>query len=456
MISALLQVLSYVLVISVLVTVHEFGHFWVARRLGFKVLRFSIGFGRPVVTRIGHDGTEFVLSAIPLGGYVRLADERDGPIAEADLPRTFTRRPVSHRIAVLLAGVAANFLFAWLAYTALYLHGVPGIRAVITSVRADSLAAAAGLRAGDEIISVQGRAVLGIDDTLMDTVEAVLDDGALRYEVRRGTETVTTQVVIPQAQRRALTEPGALEAGLGVEFVQPSLPPVIGAMAEDSSARAAGLIAGDRILAVDGQSVADFAALRHLIRPRAGEPVTLRIRRGETERDVPVTVAAEVESPTTGRRVGRLGILPQGPGTWPQGVETVERYGPIGAAAAGAKLFYKTVAATGTVVRHMVSGTASSRNISGPVGIAKVAAMSLLAGWPAFLSLLAGISIGLGILNLLPLPLLDGGQVMVQLYEGLTGGPLTDRTQGMLQRVGFAILILLTVLAVYNDLSRPG
>ena len=174
MISALLQVLSYVLVISVLVTVHEFGHFWVARRLGFKVLRFSIGFGRPVVTRIGHDGTEFVLSAIPLGGYVRLADERDGPIAEADLPRTFTRRPVSHRIAVLLAGVAANFLFAWLAYTALYLHGVPGIRAVITSVRADSLAAAAGLRAGDEIISVQGRAVLGIDDTLWRDDHAVV------------------------------------------------------------------------------------------------------------------------------------------------------------------------------------------------------------------------------------------------------------------------------------------
>jgi regulator of sigma E protease len=385
-----------------------------------------------------------------------LADERDGPVDEADLPRTFTRRPVPHRIAVLLAGVAANFLFAWLAYTALYLHGVPGIRAVVTSVKADSLAGAAGLKSGDEIVRVQGHAVRGIDDTLMETVEAVLDDGALRYDVLREGQTVSAQVVIPASQRRGLTEPGALEAGLGIEFVQPMLPAVIGAMAEDSSARAAGLLSGDRILSVDGQPVADFAALRSFIRPRAGEPVTLRIRRGDTEREVPVTIGADADPATPGRAVGRLGVLPKGPGTWPVGVETIERYGPIGAAAAGAKLFYKTVAATGTVVRHMVSGTASPRNISGPVGIAKVAAVSLMAGWPAFLSLLAGISIGLGILNLLPLPLLDGGQVVVQLYEGLTGGPLTDRTQGMLQRVGFAILILLTVLAVYNDLSRPG
>ncbi len=456
MISGLLQILAYVLVISVLVTVHEFGHFWVARRLGFKVLRFSIGFGRPIVKRLGRDGTEYVLSAIPLGGYVRLADERDGPVAEEDLPRTFTRRPVPHRIAVLLAGAGANFLFAWIAYSALYLHGVPGVRALVTQVHAGSLADRSGLRPGDEISKVGGQAVRGIDDAIMESMSSVLDDGVIRYEVRRDGQAVAVILPVPAEQRRALTEPGEIEVRLGLQFVQPTHPALIGAMTPDSSARAAGLMVGDTVLAVDGQPVTDFAALRERIQPRAGQPITLRIQRADAERDVPVTVMAATDPAAPGQFVGRLGILPGGAGVWPAGVLTIERYGPVEAAAAGARLFWKTIAITGTMVRHMVAGDASSRNISGPVGIAKVAAVSLMAGWASFLSLLAGISIGLGILNLLPLPLLDGGQIVYQLFEGITGGPLPDRTQGILQRVGFAILILLTVLAVYNDLSRPG
>ena len=456
MFSGLLEILAYVLVISVLVTVHEFGHFWVARRLGFKVLRFSIGFGRPLVTRIGRDGVEYVLSAIPLGGYVRLADERDGPVADEDLPRAFTRRPLPHRIAVLVAGAGANFLFAWLAYTALYMHGVPGIRAIVTQVHAGTLAEQAGLRAGDEITAVGGHAVRGVDEAVMETISEMLDSGVIHYEVRRNGGVASNVITVPPEQRRGLTEPGELEMRLGLIFVQPIYPAMIGAMAPNSSARAAGLTVGDVVLSVDGAPVADFAGLRAHILPRAGQPVTLRVRHDGIERDVPVTVTAEADAGAPGHFLGRLGILPGGQGAWPAGVETIERYGPLGAAAAGAHLFWKTITVTGSLVRHMVSGEASSRNISGPVGIAKVAAASLLAGWPAFLSLLAGISIGLGILNLLPLPLLDGGQVVYQLFEALTGGPLTDRTQGMLQRVGFAILILMTVLAVYNDLSRPG
>jgi len=456
LLSGLLALLSYVLVISVLVTVHEFGHFWVARRLGFKVLRFSIGFGRPLAMRVGRDGVEYVLSAIPLGGYVRLADERDAPVAEADRHRAFTRRPIPHRIAVLVAGAGANFVFAWLAYTALYIHGVPGIRALVAEVHADSWAARAGLRPGDEIVAVQGHPVRGVDDTVIDSVASVLDDGILRYDVRRGTDTAHLSIAIPAEQRRALTEPGEIEMRLGFAFVQPRHPAVVGALMENSSARAAGLQSGDEILEVDGQRITDFAALRAAIAPRASMPVTVRIRRQGIEREVPITVASEPDPGAPGRSVGRLGILPGGEGSWPPGVETVERYGPLEASVAGARLFWKTVTVTGTVVRHMVVGEASTRNISGPVGIAKVAAISVLAGWPAFLSLLAGISVGLGILNLLPLPLLDGGQVVYQIFEAMTGGPLSDRTQGILQRVGFAILILLTVLAVYNDLSRPG
>ncbi|MEI6458545.1 MAG: RIP metalloprotease RseP [Pseudomonadota bacterium] len=456
MANGLLEILAYVLVISVLVTVHEFGHFWVARRLGFKVLRFSIGFGRPLASRVGRDGVEYVLSAIPLGGYVRLADERDGPVAPEDLPRTFTRRPIPHRIAVLLAGAGANFLFAWLAYSALYLHGVPGIRAIVADIHAGSLADAAGLRSGDEIVAVRGHAVRGVDDAVMETISSVLDNGAIRYDVRRGSDPAVVLVPIPSAQRRGLTEPGELEMRLGFAFVQPIHPAVIGALSETSSAKAAGLQVGDEVLSVDGRAVANFSGLRAQIIARAGQPVTLRIRRAGAERELPVSVAGEPDPSAPGRLIGRLGILPGGQGVWPAGVETVERYGPVEALLAGGRLFWKTVTITGNFVRHMVTGKASSRNVTGPFGIAKVAALSLLAGWPAFLSLLAGISIGLGILNLLPLPLLDGGQVVYQLFEAVTGGSLSDRTQGILQRAGFAILILLTVLAVYNDLSRPG
>lgn len=456
MIGALLAVLSYVLVISLLVTVHEFGHFWVARRLGFKVLRFSIGFGRTLWSRVGRDGVEYVLSALPLGGYVRLADERDGPVEDKDLPRAFTRRPVPHRIAVLVAGAGANFLFAWLAYTALYVHGVPGIRALVANVQVGSLADRAGLHPRDEIVAVSGRGVHGADEVVVESMAAVLDGDTVDYTVRRGAATAIVRLRVPAQQRRSLTEPGDLEMRLGFGFVQPRFPAVVGAMTDASSARAAGLRVGDEILRFDGVSVPDFAALRAAVSPRGGRPATLTIRRQGRDQDLPVTVAAEPDPAAAGHVIGRLGILPGGDGVWPPGVQTVERYGPLDAAFAGARAFWKTVSLTGTVVHHMVVGDASPRNISGPVGIARVAAVSLLAGWPAFLSLLAGISVGLGILNLLPLPLLDGGQVVIQLVEVFTGSPLSERSQGILQRVGFAILILLTVLAVYNDLSRPG
>jgi regulator of sigma E protease len=456
LLGALLALLSYVLVISLLVTVHEFGHFWVARRLGFKVLRFSIGFGRPIWLRLGRDGVEYVISAIPLGGYVRLADERDAPVAEADLPRAFTRRPVAQRIAVLVAGAGANFVFAWLAYTALCLHGIPGIRALVTEVHVGSFADAAGLRPGDEVIAVHGQPVHGADEVIVESMASLLDDGAITYGVQRKGARAVAQLRVPADQRRALTEPGDLEMRLGFTFVQPRYPAVVGGLMESSSARAAGVLVGDEILRVDGTPVADFTALRALVTPKAGQPATLSLRRQGHELDLPVTVTAEADPAAPGRLIGRLGILPGGQGVWPEGVQTVARYGLIDAGVAGARMLWKGMTLTGTVVRHMVMGEASPRNISGPVGIAKVAAVSLLAGWPAFLSLLAGISVGLGILNLLPLPLLDGGQVVIQIVEALTGSPLSDRSQGILQRVGFAILILLTVLAVYNDLSRPG
>jgi regulator of sigma E protease len=454
--SGLLALLSYVLVIGVLVTVHEFGHFWVARRLGFKVLRFSIGFGRPLARHVGRDGVEYVLAAIPLGGYVRLADERDAPVAEADLPRAFTRRPIPHRIAVLVAGAGANFLFAWCVYTAFYLHGVPNIRAIVAEVYDGSLAQRAGLRPGDEIVAVQGQAIHGDEDAVIATVGALLDDGTVRYDLRRAGRAAVAVLPVPVDQRRQLTEPGQLSTRLGFAFVQPRFPAVVGAMMDHGSARIAGMQTGDEILSIDGRAVADFAALRAAVTPRAGEPITVRIRRQGAERDLPVTVVGEADPAAPGHRVGRLGILPRGEGVWPAGVQTVERYGLFEASQAGARQVWKTVTLTGTVIRHLLVGEVSRRNISGPIGIAKVAATSVLAGWGAFLSLLASISVGLGILNLLPIPLLDGGQVVYQLYEAMTGVPLSDRTQGILQRVGFAILILLTVLAVYNDLSRPG
>jgi regulator of sigma E protease len=451
----LIQLASFLVAIGVLIAAHEYGHFWVARRLGFKVLKFSIGFGRAVARRVGRDGVEYVIGAIPLGGYVKLADEREAPVAAADAPRAFNRRPVWQRILVLLAGAGANFLFAILAFWILYMNGVPGLKPVVGEVKVGSIAAAAGLKPGDEIVAVGERGVATREAAVLAMLSDVVDDGHVELTLRRGGGRALAALVVPDERRRALTEPGAWTDGIGFGFTRPHLPVVVGKVLPGGAAAAAGLRPGDEILAVDGRRVTEFMDFRAAVSARPGETVALAVRRGGEDLKVAVAIRGERDPNEPGHAlVGRIGIAPGGEAVFPPELRVLERYGPIGAIRPALAETWSKSALTVKFLWRMLTGDVSLKNVSGPISIAAYAGISALEGVTAFLGFLALISISLGVLNLMPIPILDGGQVVYQLIEAVKGAPLSARTQALGQQVGIVLLILLMSLAFYNDLAR--
>jgi regulator of sigma E protease len=448
----LVMLVAFLVAIGILIAVHEFGHFWVARRLGFKVLRFSIGFGKPILLRRGRDGVEYALGAIPLGGYVKLADEREGPVAPADLARAFNRRPVWQRILVLVAGAGANFLFALLAYWILFMHGVPGVRPLVGTVRPDSVASHAGLLAGDELVAVGGRPVATREAAVLELLSQVVDDGRIVLAVRRGTSERELALIVPEERRRALTEPGAWSQGLGFAFSEPHLAPVLGAVVPDGAAAAAGLEPGDEVLSVDGRPVTEYLDFRSIVRGHPGATLLLEVRRGASHLSVPV-VARATRDPNDGTLIGQIGVESAGRAAFPPEMLTLARFGPLAAAGSAAAATWSKSALTATFLWSMVTGHVSLKNVSGPISIAAYAGVSALEGPAAFLDFLAIISISLGVLNLLPIPILDGGQIAYQLAEGVSGRPLPERVQVLGQQLGIVLLILLMSLAFYNDVA---
>lgn len=452
--SVLIPLLAFVVAIGVLVTVHEFGHFWVARRLGFKVLRFSIGFGRPLWKRLGKapDHVEYVIAAVPLGGYVKMLDEREGPVQPGDAARTFQNRPPLARIAVLLAGPGFNFAFALVAFWALFIHGVPGLKPVIGEVTAGSLAATAGLARDDMVLAVAGQAVPTREAAVLGMLDALVATGEVPLTVRgaEGRERAFT-LAVPEAQRRELTEPGALMRGLGFAFWTPRLPVVVGQLVAGGAAEAAGLQVGDRITAVDGEAVEDFARFVDIVRARPGRTIELELRRDGSLRRLAVDVRAEQEDGVT---VGRIGMAPGGSVSFPGWMRTEQRYGPLAALAPAVAETWSKTALTVKFLWRMVTGDVSTKNISGPINIAQYAGLSALGGLSYFLGFLALVSISLGVLNLLPVPILDGGQILFQLVEVIKGSPLSDQAQLLGQKVGIALLVALMGFAFYNDIAR--
>lgn len=445
----LTNALTFIVAIGILVAVHEFGHFWVARRLGIKVLRFSIGFGRVLWSRSDKYGTEFALSAIPLGGYVRMVDERDGEVRDQDIPFAFNRQPVWKRIAVLLAGPGFNFIFAIVAYWALFVSGIPGLTPVIGEVKQNSLAAEAGLRSGDRIERVEDRDVQTRDAVVLELIRELVDDGVVDMRVR-GADGGERQVQIQAVDRsRELTEPNALLPGLGFDFWQPPVPAVVGEIRADGAAAKSQLRSGDEIVRFDGQEVRDFIALRSLITARPDREVVVAVRRNGQALEFPVTVGSAIED---GKVVGRLGFLPA-PVEIPQEMQTVQRYGVVAAFGSAAAKTWDTSVLTVNLLWNVVTGKVSMKSISGPVGIATVTGFAAKQGIIAFVGLLALISISLGVLNLLPIPILDGGQIVYQVAELLKGGPVSERAQLLGQQVGIVLLILLMGIALFNDLA---
>ena len=450
------SILAFIVAIGVLVAIHEFGHYWVARRLGFKVLRFSIGFGRPLLRWRGSDPDriEYWLSAIPLGGYVKMLDEREAPVAAQESHRAFNRRPIPLRIAVLLAGPAFNFLFAIAAYWVIFVTGVPAIKPLVGAVTEGSVAAAAGLRADDVIQAIGGRRTETWEDATLAILDELLADARIDLVVREpngDTKNVELDVTGREAE---LTAPSALFTGLGIR-PGPVMPAVIAGLEPDLAAERAGMQVGDRVLSVEGVEIRGWEQLVELIRQRPGATVQVEVLRGGQELVLPLTIGQTIDQ-TDGRTVGWIGA--SRPAAFApevlENLQTEQRYGLFESLPRGIEKTWEMSALTVRMLVRMVVGDVSVKNISGPITIAAYAGDSAQAGLSAFLSFLAVVSISLGILNLLPIPVLDGGQVVNQLAEWLKGSPLSERAMILGQQIGVFFLIVLMTFVFYNDLSR--
>ena len=452
------QAIWFLVAFSLLVTVHEFGHYWVARRLGFKVLRFSIGFGRPLLKRVGgKDRTEYVIAAIPLGGYVKVLDEREGPVEAADLQRSFTRRPPWQRILMLLAGPGFNILFAIvLLWGMLWASGVKEYKPVIGEVTADSVAAHAGVRSGDEITAINGKPATEQRDVVFALLDAVSSgpDVSLGLRDKSGDTHTATLHLGSTEERRRLTELSEMFKGLGFQFWQPSLPAVLRSVEPGGPAAAAGLKAGDQIVAIDDKPV-DLAGFQPRIEDSIGKTLVFRYRRAGAENTTEVHVAGEK---VDGKLIGRIKVSIGAPAgfevKYPPGMEVQRQLAPLEALDRAAGEAWGMTVLQGRLFWRMVLGEVSLKNLSGPLSIAEFAGESAEAGVSSFLSFLVLISLSLGFLNLLPIPILDGGQIVFQLAEWLKGSPVSDRTQAFGQQVGIALLLLLMGVALFNDITR--
>jgi regulator of sigma E protease len=449
-------ILTFVVAIGILVAVHEFGHFWVARRLGIRVLRFSIGFGKPLWQRTaGKDQVEYVVAAIPLGGYVKLLDEREGNVPAAEAHRAFNRQPVWKRIAVLLAGPAFNLIFAVAVYWVLFVAGVPSLKPIVGDVEEGSIAAEAGLKYEDLIVAVDGKPVDTLEGATLAIIDDLIEDGTINLRVQGVDGELRDLALESGSQRRALTDAERLLPGLGFDYWRPRLPAIVAAVLPDSAAASAGLQEGDEILKFDGQPVADFGQLVKLVEPSAHKQVTLEVRRGEQVLQVPLTVG---EQTVGNRKVGLIGVQPVNrpleSGRSVDDMLGLEKYGALAAVSHAAAKTWDTSIFTLRIVGRIVTGDVSLKNISGPVRIAETTGFAARQGWRVFLGTLALISISLGVLNLLPIPILDGGQVVYQLAELVKGGPVSERAQLVGQQIGIAMLLLMMSLAFYNDIAR--
>ncbi|MCB1737886.1 MAG: RIP metalloprotease RseP, partial [Gammaproteobacteria bacterium] len=408
----LTYVLSFILAIGVLVTVHEFGHYWVARKVGVKVLRFSVGFGKPLWTYVGgQDRTEYVIAAVPLGGYVKMLDEREGDVASEEVDRAFNRQSLAKRSAVVVAGPLANFLFAIVAYWMMLMIGVTGSVPLLGDIKPGSVAAQAGLHAGDRIVQVAGREVQTWSDAMLAMVDEGISDDRLSLNVIDA-DGFEQQRVIPLGTDIDVTSTAGLLEQLGIERAQPKVAARIRVVDPDSSAMAAGLLAGDLIVQVDDQPVADWGDLVRFVRQRPGIGFDMVVERGG-DRVVMHMVPKAVDS--DGQTIGQIGVRPDIPDDYLDRFRTDVRYGPVDAFGRAIDKTWDGTVLLLRVLGQLVIGEASLRNVSGPISIAEYAGVSASLGAGYFLSFLAMVSISLGVLNLLPVPVLDGGHLLYYL-----------------------------------------
>ena len=452
----LYKVVFFLVALGPLVVFHELGHYWVARWCNVKVLRFSVGFGKPLRTWIrGAERTEWVLAAIPLGGYVKMLDEREGPVAASDLPRAFNRQNVWRRIAIVVAGPVANLLLAIAVYWGLFMHGVPGIRPVVGAPAAATAAAKAGFAAGDTITSIGGEPVTTWQDARWVMLKSAVPSA------QRGVVPVKVMTDQDQPALRELDMAGLNAADLDGDFLKTlgimPLPlkgaPEIGQIIAGGAAERAGLKTGDEIVSFNNVRVDSVEQTIKLIQEHAGKPAIIEIRRaGAAVPPLQITPAAVADA--SGRTVGRIGAVLQ---TRPSALDKYRvevRYGPLDSIGhAVAKTWDMSVFSL-RMLGKMLVGQISLKNLSGPITIADVAGKAAQHGWISFLGLLALLSISLGVLNLLPIPLLDGGHLMYYIVEVFKGAPVSEKVMEIGQRIGMGLLLLMMALAIFNDVNR--
>ena len=437
--------------LAVLVAVHEFGHFWVARRCGVKVLRFSIGFGTRLLRWTDRQGTEYSISAIPLGGYVKMLDEREGEVAPEELDRAFNRKPVGQRIAVVSAGPLANFLLAIVAYWGLFMAGETGYAPVIGEVEAGSIADVAGLEAGQEIVAVDGRETPTWQALSFRLLDRIGDTGTIAFAVRYPDSSMVYESEGTLDRWLAGDEQPDLFGGLGLAMYTPEVPPVVGQVVAGGAADRIGMQPGDLVLSADGVEMPLWMDWVDYVRERPGQGIDLQYLRGDQL--LSAQIVPEAIEDESGATIGRVGVGVELPEMPPELLRRFDR-GPVQALGASLERTGDLVVFTLSSIKKMLVGLISPKNLSGPITIAKVATASAKSGLEAYISFLALLSVSLGVLNLLPIPVLDGGHLLFYFAELLAGRPVPEKIQALGYQVGLFLVLGIMILALYNDFSR--
>jgi len=451
MFDALYSIIAFLVAISILIAVHEFGHFWVAKTLGVKVLRYAIGFGKPLWKRTaGPDQTEYVIGSLPLGGYVKMLDEREMEVAQDELGRSFNRQKVSTRFAIVAAGPLFNFLFAIVAYWLMLGIGVSGIKPVIGKLDENSVIAKAGFVENDEIVSINGHSTPIWDVALKELIAAAVEQDIAVVEVVEANGLSTTKQLDFSGIENA-DDPSAILKTIGLKAWQPRIRPVVGQVVPDSPAAAAGMQKNDEIIELDKRAIQDWFELVEYVgaRPETSMEIklsrdnvlhTLQVRTGVAERD--------------GKKVGRLGIAPLKSEPIPPEMKAEHKYGLLDGIIQSSYLVWRNSTLTLSMIGKLIMGEASLKNLSGPINIAVYAGYSASAGLPRFLDFLAIVSISLAVINLLPIPVLDGGHLFYYLIEMVKGSPVSAQFEAVGQRIGILIIVMMMGLAIMNDIFR--